>query len=340
METWRDRSAEQWVQALAESESDARDSVPNLTAIAQLSRQIEAEHERHSGASLRRRRKLLALGGGLSLAAAAAAAVLLVGGSHGRPPGLAEVRAFQRDVRVEGRPVAGLAVGAQLGGGDTLVTGSEAHLELSVSGGGTLQLGGFSELRLLASPNASRLNGARLVRGAVEIELPKLPAGEHFSVSTPDASVTVVGTEFGVHIVEGPSGPVTCVSVTRGTVRVEAQDRRALLTAGQSWVSRGELAACAPGAPSSTPPTASSLVAPAAQPPSSANGRRPALISAVPNQPKSSSLAEENSLFLQLVRARRSGHDDEARSLQRRFLARYPSSALAPQVLEEQRKTQ
>jgi hypothetical protein len=50
-------------------------------------------------------------------------------------------------------------------------------------------------------------------------------------------------------------------------------------------------------------------------------------------------LAEENRLFLELLRARRDGQNEQARALQTRFLARYPNSALAAQVREEQRRT-
>lgn len=339
METWRDQSVQQWVQALGETESETRDSVPNLTAIAQLSRQIEAEHERHFKVRGWRRRGLVALALATSSVAAAAAGWVVLG-SHASPSGLAEVRALQREVQVEGAPTASrLSVGRQLTAGDTLVTGSEAHLDLAVSGGGTLALGGFSELRLLGSANASRLTGARLGRGSVEIELPKQPTGEHFSVNTPDATVTVVGTKFEVRIAEGPSGPITCVHVTHGRVRVESRERQALLAAGESWVSRGELAACTAGASLATAPAPEGSLAPAAQAPSAAGARRPALTGAAPGGQKSSSLAAENSLFLELVRARRSGHNEAAQVLQRRFLLLYPDSALAPQVLEEQRKT-
>lgn len=341
METWRERTAEQWVQALGEGEPAARDSVPNLGAITQLSGQIELERAEHARRLRRRRTGLVVMAGSLSMAAAAA--LWLRTTSPTAAPALAEVRAFEHAVTLEGSPrEAGLSVGKQLTGGDTLATGDTASATLAVAGGGTLTLSAFSELRLIAASDNRRLGGARLGRGSIEVDLPKQPAGEHFSVNTPDARVTVVGTKFSVWVAEGPSGPVTCVTVTHGRVRVESASRQALLEGGQRWVSRGELSSCGgtPARDAALPDPAAVQAAPASPVPPTMPSAARRSSGATSSEGKSGTLAEENRLFLELVRARRDGHNDAARALQRAFLTRYPASPLSAQVREEQRKTQ
>jgi ferric-dicitrate binding protein FerR (iron transport regulator) len=343
METWRERTAEQWVQALSEGEPQARDSVPNLGAITQLSSQIEATHAEHAR-RLRRRRAAM-VGAASILSLAAGAAVWLRATSPAPAPALAEVRALERAVTLDGAgSAARLGIGKQLAAGDTLVTGVAAHASLRVADGGSLALGAFSELRLIAGSDGQRLGGVRLGRGSIELDLPKQPAGEHFSVSTPDARVTVVGTKFNVRVAEGESGPVTCVSVTHGRVRVEAATRQALLEAGQRWVSRGDFSACG-SEPTAATPESTTAPAPAEAgsselPTASNSARRPVPNSAASNDRKAGTLAEENRLFLELVRARRDGHNEQARALQRKFLTRFPESPLSAQVREEQRKTE
>ncbi len=343
METWRERTAEQWVQALSEGEPAARDSVPNVGAITQLSCQIELQHAVQARRVRWRRTGLVVTGGIVSIAAAAA--LWLRATSPTAAPALAEVRALEHAVTLEGAPhEAGLSVGRQLSGGDTLATGDTASVALAVAGGGTLTLSGFSELRLIAASDNRRLGGARLGRGSVEVDLPEQPAGEHFSVNTPDARVTVVGTKFSVRVAEGPNGPVTCVTVTHGRVRVNSASRQALLEAGHRWVSRGELSSCdATHARGAAVPDPSAVQAPSVSPeppnmPSVA--RRSTSGNAASSEGKSGTLAEENRLFLELVRARQDGQSDAARALQRTFLKRYPASPLSAQVREEQRKTQ
>ncbi|MDX2053456.1 MAG: FecR family protein [Polyangiaceae bacterium] len=340
MDTWRDKTAEQWVQALGESEPEARDSVPNLGNIARLTSLIETEHANHARRLRLRRFAYTAAAGVLSLAAAAA--LWLRGSSPTIVASLAEIRAFNHAVSLEGGPPEmALKVGKQLTAGDTLVTGQAASATLSVAGGGTLELSAFSELRLLGAVDSERLVGARLGRGGVEVDLPKQPIGEHFTVSTPDAKVTVVGTKFNVRVAEGSNGPVTCVSVTHGRVRVGSAERQALLGAGERWVSRGESSLC-DGArlPTSSMPAQAQPEPTAVESPSTNSGaRRAGLGSAASGEAKTGTLAEENQLFLELLQARRDARNAEARALQRKFLTRYPASALAAQVREEQSKT-
>lgn len=136
---------------------------------------------------------------------------------------------------------------------------------------------------------------------------------------------------------------MTCVKVNHGRVRVETAERQALLQAGESWASRGDLTACGAAAPVWTD-------APKDETPSK-EGAVPAAIPSVglargappPDatgaERKNGTLAEENRLFLELVRARSDGRLEQAKALQRKFLRSYPSSALAAQVREEERQT-
>ncbi len=218
-----------------------------------------------------------------------------------------------------------------------IVTGVDASAALGVTGGGSLKLSSFSELRLGEPRAGGQLGNARLGRGGVEVDLPPQPPGESFWINTPDARVTVVGTKFKVRIAESSAGPVTCVSVTHGRVRVESATRHALLTAGETWASRGELSGCDTVSARTDGQDGDGSFSAAAPPvaPSARHASGPAATSDV----KAGTLAEENRLFLELVRARRAGQVDVARELQHKFLTRYPRSPLAAQVREEQSRT-
>lgn len=95
-----------------------------------------------------------------------------------------------------------LAQGAEVLEGDTIVTGKDARLELTMIDRTTLTLGDDSELRIDAyvySPRGKTGNGAlTLAHGvfrAVTGALAKL-AGAPFRVTTPVASIGIRGTDF------------------------------------------------------------------------------------------------------------------------------------------------
>lgn len=95
-----------------------------------------------------------------------------------------------------------LAQGAAVFAGDTVATGKDARLELTMIDGTKVTLGDDSELRIddyVYSPRGKTGNGAlTLTHGvfrAVTGALAKL-AGEPFHVATPVASIGIRGTDF------------------------------------------------------------------------------------------------------------------------------------------------
>ncbi len=342
MKPWRGRDAAQWVGSLGDSEPAEGPLVPNPDAVACVAEQIRAEHERQAR-RVRWRRPVKAALAGLTFVAAAAAILMIVRkvAPTTATSGLVEVRAFERQVTLDGKLAPEHVLrGDALRAGQTVVTGSDAHAVLDIVEGGTLELGSFSDLRLMTGENKQQLSAVRLGRGSVGVDLPKLTRGRTFDVNTPDAKVSVVGTKFEVRVVEAQRGPLTCVSVVRGMVHVIAAERAALLSAGQRWASQGDLSACDPPSPAS--PSSARLEVERREPSPSPSAEAAAPLRRTPAGPSAvgtGTLAEENRLFLELVRARREGRNADAISLQRRFLARFPRSVLAAQVVEEQRRT-
>jgi hypothetical protein len=118
----------------------------------------------------------------------------------------------------------------ELSAGDGLETGA-GEAQLGFPSGATAQLSQRSRVEVIRAAGGEAF---RLAEGAVEVEVPKLGAGQ-FSVQTPDALVVVHGTHFSVSIEPGPDTPHTRVDVSRGLVAVESQGQQVWLSAGQHW---------------------------------------------------------------------------------------------------------
>ena len=156
-----------------------------------------------------------------------------------------------------------------------------------------------------------------LRRGKVQLSVPHLALGGAFAVRTPDALVTVHGTEFSVAVDEEGGHTVTNVAVTRGAVWVEHASHTVVLTAGGSWSSDTqplsvETATSAPPPPAATP---------APNPP-----RAPSNAGEITER---STLAEENRAYLSAMTAARVGDDRRAVRELEALLEQHPGSPLA-----------
>jgi hypothetical protein len=180
-----------------------------------------------------------------------------------------------------------------------------------------------------------------LARGGVDVEVPKLEPTHGFSVETPDARVMVHGTRFSVMVEPTADGPRTRVQVVHGIVSVQQGGREVFLTAGQSW------AAASSGGAS---PVAGQ--APAAQPPSEADGGlddveadeampRPAsdekhgVRSGARRDFDSRELADQNRRFARAMAHKKQGEPRAALRELAGILRRYPGSPLTQEVRVE-----
>jgi TolA-binding protein len=160
-----------------------------------------------------------------------------------------------------------------------------------------------------------------LKRGRVELMVPPLRKGASLSVSTPDAVVTVHGTQFSVEY----SGEATCVRVREGLVSVQRGARVERLR-------RGQQSGCAPVA-GQQPSNSATLPAAQAKPERAGSERG----ASRPKNPAygssgSGTLTKENMLFRQALAAEQVGDLATAEAHLARLLDRYPGSPLASEA--------
>jgi hypothetical protein len=178
--------------------------------------------------------------------------------------------------------------------------------------------------------------------GSLHADVAKLGAGERFIVRTVDAEVEVRGTSFLVSVVaadpECGAGTTTRVTVDEGMVTVRSREREESLRTGDHWP-RG----CRKTAALAAPPRAFSKHAAKVESPSPSVAPSPADVassspshaSEAAHRSPSSTLAEENNLFADAMRARRSGKLPLALDKMDRFLETYPASHLAENAAVE-----
>lgn len=205
----------------------------------------------------------------------------------------------------------------------------------------------------LSSAGPTRL---RLVSGHVVCEVPPLKPSQRFSVKTPSAEITVVGTRFSV---SSSTADETCVRVSEG--RVEVRDARGLhvLGAGDEHGCKPHTEAAAESA-ARRPPAEPAVENDAARPAASVAGREPSQRdtptpsvarasssprSRLPTPPASGpqgteapptmaggTLAQQSKLLSRALYAERHGQLREARELYSELLRRYPDSPLTPEA--------
>ncbi len=153
---------------------------------------------------------------------AAAAAMIVIGvflQKAGAPRAVFESLAnAASDARVDG---AALEVG-ELREGSRVETGEHA-LDLRVAGAVVIEIGAHSKVRferIASSPGGDF--AFAIESGALRVVTGPDFAPSHLVVRAPDADVSIVGTEFGVDVIDGQG---TCVCCTRGEVDVRATHR-------------------------------------------------------------------------------------------------------------------
>lgn len=291
------------------------------------------------------------------------------------PLGGAQLRGWAGDVRV-GPPGREHAPAAEesLTASSLLTTRESGWVELELPGSVRVEVDGRTELQLIEAHAESR--HLRLARGRVDIDVPKPTSGsvQRVIVSTPDAEVRVRGTIFRVEVrpsLRDPERLVTDVTVTRGEVGVHHGGKEHVVSAGSRWSSEtpppatadpaaagsttGEGAASerlAEGSPvQGNEPNAAPNTREASTREASTGDARPS--PSTPSEGKkdprvasdkaqrsasTSSLAEENGLFLQALAARDRGAFDETVRLCDEFLRRFPTSTHAESVRLERRR--
>ena len=111
----------------------------------------------------------------------------------------------------------------------TLQTGAAEFKRVRLKGGALISVAAQSTLTVDAGQRPS------LARGHINLEVPRQPPGEQFTVEAGPYMIVVVGTKFDV----GKSARQVNVSVTEGIVEVWRDGKMVRLKAGHSW--RGPL---------------------------------------------------------------------------------------------------
>jgi ferric-dicitrate binding protein FerR (iron transport regulator) len=261
--------------------------------------------------------------------------------------------------------------GARVAEGTELRTSPSSEARLDFDSGTRVIIGGSARVRLVEQSQRKRFS---LEAGSLFAKVAKLGADERFVVATPDAEVEVRGTAFRVTIVPADraceDGSPTRLDVAEGVVVVRHGGVEHRVAAGQHWpgcgtpasASASALALGTAGAAKPSPASGSAFTAtpsggvpvipvgalPAstapAQPPSTstltaaARGEGPGSLSApsTPSAPEASSrLAEQNDLFDDAMRLKRSGDPTGAVAKLDRLLSLYPSGPLSESASAE-----
>ncbi len=194
--------------------------------------------------------------------------------------------------------------------GDFVRTGPDGHATLLLPRGVRVELSRATKAGIVSALETDQKLSLDI--GETQISVPKPGGPSTFSVTTPDAQVTVHGTEFKVRVEEGDPAHSTrtSVSVTRGSVSVVNAAGERLLRPGDSW------SAAAPE------PTAPSRAEPAA----------PVRANVASARDSASSLTEQNRLFQAALDARRAGDDAAVLRAVDELFSKYPDTTLAQEA--------
>ena len=209
----------------------------------------------------------------------------------------------------------------RLSSADTLRTATGASAHAVLASGAVVNVQASTSVRFESSRAGTEgSEDLSLEKGTIALKVPKLGAHRRLSIHTPDAVVTVRGTEFSVDVRERDGRTITGVKVVEGSVWVANKGREITLEKGGEWSSEAEpSAAHAEQEPAAVPePPSAGVPVPAASHVSGANRDEP-----------SSTLGAENDQYQRGVSAARVGDDRKALGAFDTFLHRFPSSPLA-----------
>lgn len=181
--------------------------------------------------------------------AVASAAFLAVVTYRGEPLGFDVVGAARVQVESQGeQPLVWRADGAgerTIAGSDELSTTGElraqdgARAALVTQAGAKVSVLPRSRLRVSVKRGRAGTDQLALLDGEVHCQVPPLPKGRSFVVTTPRTRVVVHGTEFRVRV-GGKRG--SCVSVREGLVEVQTEGGSVWLGPGTDWGCEREVA--------------------------------------------------------------------------------------------------
>lgn len=273
--------------------------------------------------------------------AAAAVAVLGVGGAgyaiNQSPTNeVAQERANLR--QVVGKVVVTLPNGSdrlvtpdtQLSTGEEVSTTAQAFASLELEDQARVDLSSATTVKL--ERVEQRDHGFYLRSGRVDVNVPKV-AGEprRLTVRTADTLVSVRGTIFSVEVAEQDQRRVTLVRVSRGAVSVTSGGKEVMVLSGQRWSS---LKAAEVSEPHTGDVQRSFLDH------EEAAGTVPVPLpnAGAAKASAASSLARQNQLFENGLRARDQGDDKKAQYWFERLLSEYPNSPLRPSAKSQRDK--
>jgi ferric-dicitrate binding protein FerR (iron transport regulator) len=234
--------------------------------------------------------------------------------------------------------------GARVAEGTELRTSPSSEARLDFDSGTRVTIGGSARVRLVEQSQRKRF---ALEAGSLFAKVAKLGADERFVVATPDAEVEVRGTAFRVSIVPPDracqDGTPTRLDVVEGVVVIRHGGIEHRVAAGEHWPACGAsgsvsasgsvVTSAGNGAGTSAAIPAIPAIPVGALPPS-APAQQPA-VSGLSAPEASSRLAEQNDLFDDAMRLKRSGDTTGAVAKLDRLLALYPSGPLSESAAAE-----
>jgi hypothetical protein len=282
-------------------------------------------------------------------AAAAAGMILCVGAGYSlnagsRPLVASHVEAQLR--KVIGRVVVTAPSGdsqivtsaARVAAGEEISTTAEGFASVELGDQTLVDLSGATTLKL--DQIHRHQNSMFLRSGRVDLNVPRGDGQARLvRVSTPDASVSVLGTIFSVEVTERDEQSFTTVRVSRGSVAVTHGGLEHLLKSGEQWSSLPSAAQVvrSPPAPSESRTGSSELLqsgdaSEQARPSGSLPSTRTSVSAEKPAPPRvePSNLAQQNELFERGLSARDRGDDEQAIRWFDRLTQEFPSSPLLP----------
>ncbi|MGE5783267.1 MAG: FecR domain-containing protein [Myxococcales bacterium] len=189
-----------------------------------------------------------------------------------------------------------------------------------------LRLEAFSTLLMADPSNAAAASRVTLSEGSMDVMVPTLAPNHRFSVVTPNATLTVLGTAFTVEVKKGSNQPSqTCVRLREGSISIHTVGRDLDLVAPATWgcsviSNRGEVIA-ARDRPSAEPSKAAAR----------SDGRRSATKRSPPAAQIRAAQLQPNRLLRRGLAAEQRKDWVAAERLLRNLLTLYPDSGAAVQ---------
>lgn len=117
-----------------------------------------------------------------------------------------------------------------------LRTLEQGTVTVESAAGVRLRLEAFSTLLMADPSNAAAASRVTLSEGSMDVTVPTLAPDHRFSLVTPNATLTVLGTAFTVEVKKGANQPSqTCVRLREGSISIHTIGRDLELVAPATW---------------------------------------------------------------------------------------------------------